>query len=241
VNCEVVVEQLDAYIDRELDADAALSVRTHVIECDACRKRVTSRRVLGQLVRAAPYYVAPASLKDRVAVHARRRTSAPRLWLQAAAAVVLLAVGSGIGLLQLRSVRTDVVVDQVVDSHVRSLMAGHLFDVQSTDRHTVKPWFLGKLDFSPPTVDLAEIGFPLIGGRLDYLNGRPVAALVYRRNQHTINLFVSPEERETSSAAAGTRRGFQVHHWVRDGMAFWAVSDLNETELMQFVRAMQAS
>jgi len=112
------------------------------------------------------------------------------------------------------------------------LMGAHLFDVRSTDQHTVKPWFLDKLNFSPPVDDLAPIGFPLVGGRLDYLAGRPVAALVYQRRQHPINLFVWP--------ASDTReiRGFQVQHWTRGGMAFWAVSDLNRTELDQFVRAL---
>ena len=106
----------------------------------------------------------------------------------------------------------------------------------------MKPWFLGKLDFAPPVVDLASIGFPLVGGRLDYLDGRPVAALVYQRQKHTINVFVSPD-RENAFVATGARsvRGFHVHHWIRDGMSFWAVSDLNDAELGEFARALQAS
>jgi anti-sigma factor RsiW len=131
----------------------------------------------------------------------------------------------------------------VVSDHVRSLMANHLFDVQSTDSHTVKPWFLGKLDFSPPVVDLASIEFPLVGGRLDYVGGRPVAALVYQRHKHTINVFVSPEGDDGDDPSrqdlVSTIRGFNVRHWIHNRMSFWAVSDLNSAELGEFVKALQ--
>src|SRR5262249_25025743 len=140
------------------------------------------------------------------------------------------------------AMRGDAIVENVVDGHVRSLMADHLFDVQSTDQHTVKPWFHGKLDFSPPVVDLGSANFSLVGGRLDYLGGKPVAALVYQRRQHTINMFVSPTgSADAAEATVRTVRGFHVHHWIRDGMSFWAVSDLNEAELSEFVRMLQAS
>jgi len=103
----------------------------------------------------------------------------------------------------------------------------------------VKPWFLGKLDFSPPVTDLAASGFPLLGGRLDYVGGRPVAALIYARAQHTINLFVRPDQSDIRPSDVRTVRGFHVRHWTRDGMSFWAVSDLNDAELDQFVRGLQ--
>ena len=130
-------------------------------------------------------------------------------------------------------------VSTVVDGHVRSLMAEHLFDVRSTDQHTVKPWFLSKLDFSPPVEDLASAGFPLVGGRLDYVSGRPVAALVYQRQQHTINVFIWPTSSERQNLGEWTLHGFHVRHWVRDGMSLWAVSDLNDTERTAFAGALQ--
>jgi anti-sigma factor RsiW len=121
-------------------------------------------------------------------------------------------------------------------------MANHLFDVESTDQHTVKPWFLGKLDFAPPVVDLAANGYPLLGGRLDYVDGRAVAALVYQRRKHTINVFIEPVQGGRRVAFEATSlRGFHLRYWTRDGMAFWAVSDLAAAELSEFARALQGN
>jgi anti-sigma factor RsiW len=133
---------------------------------------------------------------------------------------------------------TASVADQVVGAHVRALRDAHLFDVRSSDQHTVKPWFLGKLDFSPPVEDLAPVGFPLVGGRLDHVAGRAVAALVYQRRLHPINLYIWPAADRTAASDARSIRGFQVRHWIRNGMSFWAVSDLNDAELGEFVRAL---
>jgi anti-sigma factor RsiW len=243
VDCRDLDGLLDAYLDRELDVAESASVRDHLDACDTCREKLAARKSLGRLVRRAPYYTAPAALKARLP-HSRTPVLLSSRWLGWAAAALLVASLTGSLLVWSQSARTrnsvDTVAEAVVDSHVRALMGEHLFDVRSTDQHTVKPWFLGKLDFSPQVDDLARIGFPLVGGRLDYVAGRPVAALVYMRAQHTINLFVWPAESASVRSDTRSIRGFHVRHWTRGDMSFWAVSDLNDTELDQFARALQS-
>ena len=242
MSCELVERDLDAYLDRELVAESSTAVREHLVTCAACRRQVARRETLSSLVRTAPYYAAPDRLRTRVLSASTRSHAMRRILAWTAAAVLVLSLG-GVGMRQWRatSSRGDAIADEVVNNHVRSLMANHLFDVQSTDLHTVKPWFLGKLEFSPPVVDLASTGFPLVGGRLDYLGGRTVAALVYQRHQHTINVFVSPVDGNRSGPdVASTIRGFNVRHWNHNGMSFWIASDLNSAELDQFTSALHA-
>ena len=243
MDCREVEGLLDAYHDRELEPAVSTSVRDHVEACAACRQRLANLESTGRMVRRAPYYQAPAGLRAQV-IHGRARSAATPHWLAWAAAAVVVASLTG-SIVFVRSATrapdpVDAVAQEVVSSHVRALMGAHLFDVQSTDQHTVKPWFLGKLDFSPPVTDLAQAGYPLTGGRLDYLAGRPVAALVYRRGQHTINVFVWPEASDAvRSPDARAIRGFHVRHWTHAGMSYWAVSDVNDADLDQFVHAMQ--
>jgi anti-sigma factor (TIGR02949 family) len=242
MSCEQLERDVDAYLDRELDAESATALRDHLGGCAACRRQAAERETLGRLVRTAPYFAAPDRLRAQVLARATRPRLMRRAIAWAAAAVLTVSVGGGISVLRLSSAQGDAIAAEAVNSHVRSLMSNHLFDVQSTDQHTVKPWFQGRLDFSPPVVDLASIGFPLVGGRLDFLRGRPVAALVYQRQRHTINVFVSPDEDAAfDRASVRSVRGYHVHHWIRGGMSFWAVSDLNDTELTEFDRALEAS
>lgn len=196
--------------------------------------------------REATRHAPPAALAERILadlhkadvrepVRPERRPAAWR-WLQAITMFVAGAAtawGIALGLLVMPA--QEVMSDSITDSHVRSLMGSHLADVLSSDRHTVKPWFAGKLDFSPPVVDLASEGLPLIGARLDYIGGRSVAALVYRSGPHVINLFVWPAPNENPTAPQLlARRGYNLAHWTEGGMQAWAVSDLSPAELQAF-------
>jgi anti-sigma factor RsiW len=139
-----------------------------------------------------------------------------------------------------RPARSNTIVDQVVANHVRSVLAAHLVDFASLNQDTVKPWFDGKIDFAPEVRDLSANGFPLVGGRLDYLDGKTVVALVYQRNKHPINLFITPESTSRStSPTVITRRGYNVSSWTNNGMRWWAVSDLNQAELREFTELVQ--
>jgi anti-sigma factor RsiW len=240
VTCTYLDRDLDAYVDGELAAEADAAVRAHVDGCADCAARVSERQGLARALRALPYYEAPASMRARISGRASRTRSRRALGLIAAAAVVVLAAARGAALLTPGPNTAADSVQALVDGHVRSLMADHLFDVRSTDQHTVKPWFIGKLDFSPPVVDLAAQGYPLVGGRVDYVGGHQVAALVYQRRQHVINLFVAPSTGATAAPAAQSVRGFHVRRWTSGGMSFSAVSDLNDAELDTFVKTLQS-
>jgi anti-sigma factor RsiW len=248
MNCEECRDLIDPYIDNELDVSATILLKRHLLECPECEALLESRKALQALLKNPQLqFEAPDSLRGKI------RSSLPGItgrgkhgsgmqsvipWISvplalAAAFAVMLAFLKPVGIFD-RS-RANSLAEEVVSSHVRSLLAAHLLDVPSTDQHTVKPWFDGKLKFSPPVQDFAERGFRLIGGRLDYLDGREVAAVVYQRNKHIINLFIWPSEAGQSVAAKSfTKNGFNVLHWGRDGFEFWAVSDVSAPDLKAF-------
>ena len=250
MDCHEAQKLLHGYVDGELDLVTSLEVERHLQDCPAC----TAAQARLQTVRAALrggalVFTPPAELEARIRSTVFKANAAapvarrlPWPWL-AAAASVALAVAAGGTVLHFASRRSAeaVVAQELVEGHVRSQMvAGHLVDVESSDQHTVKPWFEGKLDFAPTVPDLKDQDFVLVGGRLDYLDDRPAAVLVYRRRKHLINLFIW---RSTTGADAPTRavdrQGFHLLGWTHAGLTYWAVSDLNERELNEFVRLIQ--
>ena len=249
MSCHDMREFLDAYIDRELDVVTALDFERHLKECSACRAISGQYQDLHESVRARlPYFECPRELEDKIRARLRsdeRRDGRaiptrppPRwtAWAIAASIAFLLAFSAVLFRTIGRTPASQLLADQVVSSHIRSLMANHLTDVVSSDQHTVKPWFTGKLDFAPVVKDLSSKNFSLVGGRLDYLNNRPVAALVYKRRQHIINLFVWPISQSDSGPRSTTINGYNVVHGTQSHMAYWAASDLNAAELNEFIK-----
>ena len=265
MNCEEATKLMDGYLDGELDPITSQKIEQHLRECRKCEQAYEAHTALAHAIsRGAPYHKAPAELRQRVqsslrdAVGVRvsrgatrenhplltsprtaRRLVLPEIswnWLVLAAAIILAAIIASSFLPRLRPPTSDqFLATQLIASHVRSLMADHLTDVASSDQHTVKPWLDTKLDFAPPVIDLSSEGFPLIGGRLDYLDNRPVAALVYGRRKHFINLFVWPAASDEAKAPKTiTREGYQLLHWADLDFNYWAVSDVNANDLQLF-------
>ncbi len=251
MDCDRVQLLLNGYVDGELDLVTSLNVDEHMQSCAACSSHYQLLMSLHTAVSDKSLYrQAPPRLEQRIRSSLRKASPAPsaRLamsWRWFAPSAVLVAVllflagFLGRGLLTLQTATS--LAEQVQMAHVRSLMANHLVDVASSDQHTVKPWFNGKLDFSPPVTDLAGQGFPLAGGRLDYLDGQPVAALVYQRNKHYVNVFIWPSPDKQQGLQSSTYNGYHLFSWYQSGMIFWAVSDVNTPDLALFVQLFQSS
>jgi anti-sigma factor RsiW len=277
MNCEEATKLMDGYLDGELDPITSQTIEQHLRECPKCDQAYKIHGSLIHAIgNATPYYKAPAELRERIQSSLRdeiaelprrnvardteplfpRRQPRPRAilwetswnWLALAAAIIFAAIIALTLVPRLQRPEADqFLATQLIASHVRSLMANHLTDVASSDQHTVKPWLDAKLDFAPPVVDLSSEGFPLVGGRLDYLDNRPVAALVYQRRKHFINLFVWPAETgaDTTTRSAGnkqrsltlkaiSRQGYHLLHWLGSEFNYWAISDISAEELQEF-------
>ena len=247
------LDRLSAHIDGELTAGESVDMAAHLASCEVCSAEYEQLlTTVESMHQQLPPLRAPDALRARIEAAVRapevssgRLVPMPRTahpypaWAAAAAMAVMLGVAYGLGT---RSAATanGQMADAVLTAHVRSLQQGHLTDVVSGDQHTVKPWFTGKLDFSPTVPRLEADGFPLVGGRLDYVGNRAVAALVYQRRAHVINVLTYPADSGADVAPQlESRRGFQIAHWSAGGMAYWVVSDLNADELRTFCGLMR--
>lgn len=244
MQCDEVRPRLEAYVDGELAEAERVQLRDHLADCPECGPEATALEHLRDGIRqSAPVYRAPEALRSEIRFALRRQAAtsargarpAPG-WVAYAASILLaVAVGSGGTLLITGERQEDAVANELIDSHLRSLLGNHLTDVASSDQHTVKPWFAGRSELSPPAVDLAGEGFPLVGGRLDLIAGKPIPALVYRRREHVVNVFVLPASRG-DLAKTLTRRGYSLRHWDEGDLGFWAVTDAAPSELAEFER-----
>jgi anti-sigma factor RsiW len=239
MTCEEAEILLHALMDGELDAGHAREVEEHIAGCAACAAKLAAYREMSQAIATAKMkYTAPLALRRRIEA-SLPQTQAPsrRAVLRgfALGSAVSAIAATGLVAIVLREDELQRIQSEIVSAHLRSLQAGHLTDVISTDQHTVKPWFNGKLDVSPPVIDLTAQGFTLIGGRLDYVDARAIGAVVYKRRAHVINLFVAQTSNtERRAAKIETLQGFNIRCWRDRGLNFWAVSDLGADELAEF-------
>jgi len=271
MNCEEAKKLMDGYLDGELDPLTNQKIEEHLRECRECDQAYkTHRALIGAIGNGASYYKAPAKLRERIQSSLRAEVvkepmrnvvedvssffpSGQRAmrtapfgtswsWLALAAGIVLAAIVALNFMPRLQRPGDDqFLATQLIASHARSLLANHLTDVPSSDQHTVKPWLDAKLDFAPAVVDLSSEGFPLIGGRLDYLDNRPVAALVYGRRKHFVNLFIWPAGLDAAKATKTmSRQGYQLLHWADSDFNYWAVSDVNINDLQTFKQQFEA-
>jgi len=231
--------QLSAYLDDELDASSAANYAQHLLSCATCNRAYEELTQLRATLNSnLPRYSAPSHLRHRILAdldalkpRAKKRQASPWFWMNVGlSGVCSIVFAASMALYLAMPTQAELINQEIVASHYRSLLASHLADVASSDHHTVKPWFTGKLDYAPVVIDFAVDGFPLLGGRLDYINKRTVAALAYRHNKHLINVFMWPDSSGTSSSISSIQ-GFNVLQWNDAGMTYRAVSDMNAQEL----------
>jgi len=246
MTCDEAEILLHALIDGELDAGHAREVEAHLATCAKCAAAARDYREMKKAVaQDGLRYTAPPELRRRIEASLPRAEAPTRRALLkgfAMGSAVSAIAASGLFAIVLRGDDEARLQSEFVSAHLRSLQANHLTDVVSTDQHTVKPWFNGRLDVAPPVVDLGSQGFALVGGRLDYVDGRPVGALIYHRRQHVINLFVAQgTSAEPRAAKMETVQGFNIRRWSDRGLNYWAVSDVSKEELANFGEQFEAA
>lgn len=238
MTCDDARDLLEAYHDGELGAEDRARVEAHLQGCTACASEFASLRSLSARVRGLDRYPLPDGLATRitslVAQSAPAATDRWRFGRMAASHLVAALLGAGaLALVASATLREPAPVRDLVAAHVRGLALEEFGSVRSGNPHAIRPWFAGKLGFAPRVIDLADDGFPLLGGRVDYVDSQPAAALVYGRRLHRITLFIAPAG-STAAAGTGKLRGYNVESWQADGLRFDAVSDVNRDELAGF-------
>jgi anti-sigma factor RsiW len=244
VECHEAQDVIHAYFDGELDLVRTLDFERHIQECQACSQGHESLAKTRRSIHSAGlYFKAPPGLEQRIALDIRKAggqapalpISIARRWMAVAASLALVAITTWAIVTRPGASAENLLALEVRSSHVRSMMGTHLLDVQSADQHTVKPWFDGRLDFAPQVRDFKADSFPLLGGRLDYLAERPVAALVYGHEKHLINLFIWPAKNKADGPVLeSVDKGYSMVHWTREGMNYWAISDMSNQVLRHF-------
>jgi anti-sigma factor RsiW len=242
MSCNRAATVLHGYFDNELDAISAAEFERHLAQCPDCVNALEALDSLRSSINVAELYErAPAPCRKKILASIGSDRAVAALpartvwqWLAVAAAFLLISyTGWRVTSLHRTGNYENVLAAEIVDAHLRSLQPGHLTDVVSTDQHTVKPWFDGKLDFSPPVQDFADQGFPLQGGRIDVIHGRSVAALVYARRKHFVNVFIWPTDEKDGATRSGSQQGYQWIEWRKGGMEFCAVTDAAPSALAQ--------
>jgi anti-sigma factor RsiW len=246
MTCEEAEILLHALVDGELDAGHAREVEAHLSTCAKCAAAARDyREIRKAMADGGLRYAAPPELRRRIeASLPQAKAPTRRALLQgfAMGSAVSAIAATGLFAIVLSNDDQSRIEAEIVSAHLRSLQAGHLTDVISTDQHTVKPWFAGKLDVSPPVIDLTAQGFTLIGGRLDYLDARPIGAVVYKRRAHVINLFVAQTSNmQHRTAKTETIQGYNIRSWSDRGLNYWAISDLGADELAEFGEKLEAA